>query len=113
MLQSAIQHPVIPHTPQQAIYHTQQQALQHMPNSQHMVQSTIQPSHNIDKKLHDENIYYVCTLCETPTKFTNYGKLEKHVRRFHSDFNQNERGSKRKRIKEGEVFPKKAKWNWA
>ena len=55
----------------------------------------------------------MCTLCETPTKFTEYGKLEKHVRRFHSDFNQNERGSKRKRIKEEEVFPKKAKWNWA
>ena len=56
----------------------------------------------------------MCTLCEKPTKFTEYGKLENHVRRFHSDFNQNERGSKRKRIKEEEeVFQKKAKWNWA
>ena len=59
----------------------------------------------------DENTYYVCTLCETPTKFTEYGKLEKHVRRFHSDFNQNVKGSKRKRIKEEEVFSKKGKWN--
>ena len=41
-----------------------------------------------------------------------YGKLEKHVRRFHSDFNQSERGSKRKRIKDDEVFPKQDKWNW-
>ena len=27
----------------------------------------------------DENIYYVCTLCETPTQFSNYHRLEKHV----------------------------------
>ena len=83
-----------------------------------MLQPTIQhpiiskPSHNIDRKPHDENIYYVCTICETPTKFLDYGKLEKHVGRFHSDFNQNVRGSKRKRGKEEEVFPKKAKWIW-
>ena len=56
----------------------------------------------------------MCTLCETPTKFTEYGKLEKHVRRFHSDFNQNERDSKRKRgEEEEELFPKKAKWQWS
>ena len=55
----------------------------------------------------------MCTLCEAPTKFTEKGTLEKHVRRFHSDFNQNEQGSKRKRTKEEEeVFPKKAKWTW-
>ena len=83
-----------------------------------MLQPTIQhpiisnPSQNIDKKPHDENIYYVCTLCETPTKFTNYHRLEKHVKRFHSDFDQNVKGSKRKRGKEEKVFPKKAKTNW-
>ena len=60
----------------------------------------------------DENIYYVCTLCETPTKFLNYHRLEKHVKRFHSDFDQNVKGSKRKHVKEEKVFPKKAKWNW-
>ena len=53
----------------------------------------------------------MCTLCETPTKFTKYGRLENHVGRFHSDFNQNERGSKRKNEEE-EVFPKKGKWTW-
>ena len=43
----------------------------------------------------DENIYYVCTLCETPTKFLNYHRLEKHVKRFHSDFDQNVKGPKK------------------
>merc|ERR1712112_764426 len=105
------------HTPQQTISHTpqqEQQPLQQLSNSQHMLEPTIQhpiisnPSQNIDRKPHDESIYYVCTLCETDTKFKEYGKLEKHVRRFHSDFNQSERGSKRKRTKDDEVFPKKA-----
>ena len=88
--QQSIQPPVISYTPQQAISHTpqqaishtpqQQQALQHLSNSQHMLQPTIQhpiisnPSHNIDRKPHDESIYYVCTLCETHTKFKEYGK---------------------------------------
>ena len=89
-LPSILQH-AISHTPHQAISHTPQQA--------------------ISQPRQDENIYYVCTLCETPTKFTEYGKLEKHVRRFHSDFNQKERGNKRKGRKE-EVYPKKGKWNW-
>jgi len=135
--QESIQQPVISynpqqtisHRPQQAILHTPQQTISHTPqqeqqplqqlsNSQHMLEPTIQhpiisnPSQNIDRKPHDESIYYVCTLCETDTKFKEYSKLEKHVRRFHSDFNQSERGSKRKRIKDDEVFPKKAKWNW-
>ena len=88
-------------TESSTIYHIPQQSIQHT-----------QPSHNIDEKPHDENIYYVCTLCETPTKFTNYHRLEKHVKRFHSDFDQNVKGSKRKRVKEEKVFPKKAKWNW-
>merc|ERR1712081_152786 len=135
--QESIQQPVIScnpqqtisHRPQQAILHTPQQTISHTPqqeqqplqqlsNPQHMLEPTIQhpiisnPSQNIDRKPHDESIYYVCTLCKTHTKFKEYGKLEKHVRRFHFDFNQSERGSKRKRIKDDEVFPKKAKWNW-
>ena len=95
----------IPNIPQQSIYHTQPPAIQYTQqpvtnyNSErprqresskiyHIPQQSIQhtqPSHNIDEKPHDENIYYVCTLCETPTKFTNYLRLEKHVKRFHTD----------------------------
>ena len=54
----------------------------------------------------------LCTLCNTPTKFKDYCKLEKHVKRFHSDFNRNERDNKRKKggeEDEEEVFPKKGK----
>ena len=56
----------------------------------------------------------MCTFCPKDTKFTTSGKLLNHVRRLHADFNQKERGGKRKGRKdeEEEVFPKKAKWSW-
>ena len=40
---------------------------------------------------------YVFTLCTGYTKFSGYKKLERHIKRFHSDFKQTEKGSKRKR----------------
>ena len=52
----------------------------------------------------------MCTLRETPTKFKSYGKLENHIKRFHSAFNQEEKGTKRKGRKE-QVLPKKPKWS--
>ena len=42
-----------------------------------------------------EHKLYLCTLCETPTKFADYHKLGKHVERFHSAFNQDNKGVKR------------------
>ena len=51
-----------------------------------------------------------CTLCTTPTKFKDYHKLEKHVKKSHSDWN--EQDSKRKKGGKEEVFPKKGKWKW-
>ena len=65
----------------------------------------------------------MCTLCETPTKFATFGKLENHIKRFHSAFNQEEKGTKRRkdegypkkakrRRKDEEVYPKKGKWSW-
>ena len=86
-------------TESSTIYHIPQQSIQHT-----------QPSHNT--KPPDENIYLVCTLCETTTRFKNYHRLEMHVKSHHSDFDLNVKGSKRKRVKEEKVFPKKAKWNW-
>ena len=76
--------------------------------------------HNENKMIVDEDppaseplaIEYkmnVCTLCSTPTQFSDYKKLEKHVTRFHSAFNQNIKGSKRKKLSQ-EVFPKKLRW---
>ena len=68
----------------------------------------------------------MCTLCETPTKFATFGKLENHIKRFHSAFNQEEKGTKRRKDEEEaypkkakrrkdekeEVYPKKGKWSW-
>ena len=53
----------------------------------------------------------MCTLCETHTKFSTFGKLMNHVKRFHAAFDQKERVGKRKGRKdeEEEIFPKKAK----
>ena len=71
----------IQHTEPTTISYTSQQALQHLPNTQHMQQSTIkhpviphtlQIDMDVDEKPHDENTYYVCTPCETPTKFKDY-----------------------------------------
>jgi hypothetical protein len=53
---------------------------------------------------------YVCTLCETPTKFGNFQKLSRHVERFHKDFEQEERGTKRSCPSYDEVLPKKLRW---
>ena len=53
----------------------------------------------------------MCTLCETPPKFIEYGKLENHIKRFHSAFHQKEKGTERKGRKE-EVLQKKGKWSW-
>ena len=97
---------------QQPLQYTQPPALQHV-NTQHQaISHTPQKALQYTQPQQDENIYYVCTYCETPTKFKEYGKLEKHVERFHSDFKQTNRGTKRKRGEE-EVFPKKGKWEWS
>ena len=48
----------------------------------------------------------MCGYCETPTKFATYNKLENHIKRFHSAFNQEEKGTKRRK---DEGYPKKAK----
>mgnify|MGYP003343254510 CR=1 FL=1 len=53
---------------------------------------------------------YVCTLWETPIKFGNFQKLSRHVERFHKDFEQEERGTKRSCPSYDEVLPKKLRW---
>ena len=39
-----------------------------------------------------EQTLYLCTLCESPTKFSDYHKLGRHIERFHSAFNQDDKG---------------------
>ena len=56
---------------------------------------------------------FICTLCETPTKFSTFGKLDNHIKRFHPAFNQEEKGTKRKRgWRRVNEKPKKVKWSW-
>ena len=57
-----------------------------------------------------EHSLYVCTLCETQTKFADYNKIGKHVERFHSAFKQNNKGIKRGKGECEEVWPKKPRW---
>ena len=52
---------------------------------------------------------YVCTLCTTYTKFSDYKKLERHLVRFHKDFEQTEKGSKWKRDHKTKKM-KRSKW---
>ena len=54
-----------------------------------------------------EQTLYLCTLCETPTKFADYHRLSKHVERFHSAFNQDNKGVKRGKGEREEAWPKK------
>ena len=54
---------------------------------------------------------YLWTFCEKPTKFADYHKLSKHVARFHSDFNQKNKGTKRSKGEREEVSPKRIRWN--
>ena len=110
------QPPTLQHTSHHATPHTSQHTIQPLTvtnRQQPALQQAISkpPRQKGLKQPQDESVSYVCTLCETPTKFTTFNKLDNHVRRFHSDFNQKERGNKRKGRKE-EVYPKKGRWDW-
>ena len=55
---------------------------------------------------------YICTLCETPTQFSDYHKSDKHFERFHIAYNQKNKGKKRGKDNElGEISPKRLKSN--
>ena len=41
---------------------------------------------------------YVFTLCTAYTKLNDYKKLERHIERYHLDFQEEEKGSKRKKV---------------
>ena len=66
------------------------------------------PSYN--RPIGIEQTLYLCTLCETPTKCSDYHKLGRHVERFHSAFKQNNKGVKRGKGEQEEVWPKKLRW---
>ena len=90
-------------------------ALQNQPIAQENMQ--IEPYQSQSEEIEKYNpkigklpeVYkFICTLCETPTNFSTFGKLENHIKRFHQAFNQEEKGTKRKgRRRKEKVYPKK------
>ena len=89
--------PLAPHTP----------SLTDNQNNQLQTVSNLSPGYNIThnqpqntrptykRPIGIEQTLYLCTLCETPTKFADYHRLSKHVERFNSAFNQDNKGVKR------------------
>ena len=108
-----IQKPALQYSsPQQLEYSSQQQnhPIAHIyePYLQNIV-SHKQQKHNKQK---DESVSsFKCTYCVTPTTFKTFNRLSNHIERFHTDFKQTIKGTKRKNTNE-EVFPKKLKWDW-
>ena len=51
-----------------------------------------------------------CNLCETPTQFNDMRKLDRHVERFHGDFKQTKKGTKRRQEDKGNKKMKKIRW---
>ena len=74
----------------------------------HELARDTRPSYN--RPIGIEQTLYLCTICETPTKFDDYHKLSKHVERFHSAFNQDNKGVKRAKGEHEESWPKKLRW---
>ena len=77
---------------------------QHLPIAQENMQ--IEPYHSqpAEMEKYNPNIgklpeikQYICTLCQTPTRYDTYEKLKHHRKRFHAAFDQTERGTKRKK----------------
>ena len=80
---------------------TQNQQYSALEYNQPLIQNMQVDEIEYKKPLAIKNDYpdlYVCTLCTSYTKFSDYRELERHVERFHSDFKQIEKGSKRKRF---------------
>ena len=107
------------YNPQQALPYNHQthQPLQHI--AQENMQIEPYKSHPAEIEKYNPNIgklpevyKFICTLCETPTKFSTFGKLENHIKRFHPAFNQQEQGTKRKGGRRRKEKPKKGKWSW-
>ena len=54
---------------------------------------------------------YLCAWCETPTKFTDPYKSNRHVDRFHAAFNQKNKGVKRGNDEDNKILLKRLRWN--
>merc|ERR1711951_95271 len=118
----------IAHTQIQPIAHTQNQPIGYMQNqpiahtqNQPIAYTQNQPAIQLAQEHKDnpgtgaaykrpigyEENSFLCTLCETPTKFYDRTKLYKHRARFHNAFDQKNRGVKRGDDDLDEISPKR------
>ena len=113
--------PSIPYKPP-VVQYNRVPSLTYNQNNQLQTVSNLSPVNNIthnqsqntrptyNRPIGIEQTLYLCTLCQTPTKFADYNKLSKHVERFHSAFNQDNKGVKRGKGEREESWPKKLRW---
>merc|ERR1711951_180792 len=102
----------ITHTQNQPIAHTQNQPIAHTQN-QPALQLAQECTDNpgtiaaYNRPIGYEENSYLCSWCETPTKFKDRKKLSKHIKRFHNAFDQKNRGVKRGDDDLDEIAPKR------
>ena len=84
----------------------QQQTIQNLPNSNKVAANDNQPR-LYNRPIGYEEKSYLCSWCETPTKFKDHKKLSKHIKRFHNAFDQKNRGVKRGDDDLDEIAPKR------
>ena len=104
-------HPIA-HTQNQPIAHTQNQQIAHTQN-QPVIQLAQEHTDNpgtraaYNRPIGYEEKSYLCSWCETPTKFKDRKKLSKHIKRFHNAFDQKNKGTKRGDDDLDEIAPKR------
>merc|ERR1711888_193820 len=86
----------------------QQQTIQNIPNSNQVAPVVNQPR-SYNRPIGYEEKSYLCIWCETPTKFNDYKKLNKHIERFHAAFMQKNKGLKRANDSLDEISSKRVR----
>ena len=110
-----------PSIPQRHIVHTQNQPFEQpitqnqttnkVPNDPTQVATVVNQPRSYNRPIGYEEKSYLCIWCETPTKFNDYKKLNKHIERFHATFNQKYKGTKRGIDDLDEISPKRLRGN--
>merc|ERR1712121_593520 len=106
-----------PSIPQRYIVHTQNQPFDQpitqnqttdkVPNDPTQVATVVNQPRSYNRPIGYEEKSYLCSWCETPTKFKDRKKLSKHIKRFHNAFDQKNRGLKRGDDDLDEIAPKR------
>ena len=110
-----------PSIPQRHIVHTQNQPFDQpitqnqttdkVPNDPTQVATVVNQPRSYNRPIGYEEKSYLCSWCETPTKFKDRTKLSKHIKRFHAAFHQKNKGTKRGNDDLDEITPKRHRGN--